>query len=155
MWESGDARKREEKQSYDAERGSGAEPHIVHQRGVGGGGGGRPDAKKVGGGGKEVSGFGGAGNNSVPDPYDLAPPPLSPVSKQWKLATLCLQKYFQHSSLDIDCFSMMFLPCRVIPIRVVKIQVTFRVRRHGYLESTLNLTVHKLFEQVKTCIKIR
>jgi hypothetical protein len=38
MWESGDARKREEKQSYDAERGSGAEPHIVHQRGVGGGG---------------------------------------------------------------------------------------------------------------------
>jgi hypothetical protein len=39
MWESGDARKREEKQSYDAERGSGAEPHIVHQRGVGGGAG--------------------------------------------------------------------------------------------------------------------
>jgi hypothetical protein len=79
MWESGDARKREEKQSYDAERGSGAEPHIVHQRGVGGGRG-RPDAKKVGGGGKEVSGFRGAGNNSVPDPYDLAPPP--PLSRQ-------------------------------------------------------------------------
>ena len=32
MWESGDARKREEKQSYDAERGSGAEPHIRIRR---------------------------------------------------------------------------------------------------------------------------
>jgi hypothetical protein len=48
MWESGDARKREEKQSYDAERGSGAEPHIVHQRGVGGGGAGPPRCQKTG-----------------------------------------------------------------------------------------------------------